>query len=76
MLQRYTNIGGDSSVSAYETGLDWIDVHFSDGSAYRYSHASCGQSNCDQMKRLAAAGDGLNSFIMRRVRKAYERKIR
>lgn len=73
MIQSYANIDGDSSVRAFEIGTTWIDVHFSDGKVYRYSHRSCGQAHCEQMKSLALSGDGLNSYIMRNVRFAYER---
>lgn len=75
-MERYTNIGGDSSVRAFECATDSIIVEFSDGSAYLYTHASCGQNHCEQMKRLARAGDGLNSYIMRNVRRGYARKLR
>jgi hypothetical protein len=76
MMQRYSNVDGDSSVAAYECGQDSITVEFTDGKAYIYTYASCGQANCDQMKRLAASGTGLNSFIMRTVRNHYARQLR
>lgn len=72
----YRDIDGDSNVSAYEYGSDWIQVQFKDGSVYEYTSLSAGQSNIDTMKRLADAGEGLNSFIQRQVRKGYSRKMR
>lgn len=75
-MQRYANVGGGSSVAAYECGSDSITVEFTDGSAYLYTHASCGAANCEVMKRLAATGGGLNSFIMRHVRELYARRLR
>lgn len=75
-MERYRDIGGDSGVSAYETGPDYIRVQFSTGAVYRYTYASAGARNVEHMKRLAAAGDGLNAFINRHVRKGYERKER
>ncbi len=75
-MERYANVDGDSSVAGYECTADAIMVEFTDGSQYLYTHASCGADNCERMKELAAAGEGLNSFIMRHVRKGYERRLR
>lgn len=35
-MQRYLNKGGDSGISAYETGTDFIKVKFNSGSTYKY----------------------------------------
>lgn len=70
------NIGGDSGVSGYELGTDSIKVQFKDGSIYLYNYGSAGAGNVETMKELAAAGDGLNAFINRNVKKAYAAKIR
>ena len=75
-MTRYQDIDGDSNVAAYEYGSDWIHVQFKDGSAYEYTSTSAGQGNIDTMKRLADAGEGLNSHIQRYVRKGYSRKLR
>jgi hypothetical protein len=75
-MKQYRDIGGDSGVSAYEYGADWIQVQFKDGSVYEYTNSSAGQGNIDAMKKFAEAGDGLNSFINTNVRKSYSRKIR
>jgi len=75
-MERYKNVGGDSGVTGYEIGSDYIRVQFSDGSVYLYTYASAGSNNIEQMKKLAKAGKGLNSFINRNVRKSYERKER
>ena len=75
-MERYRNLGGDSSVIAYEIGSNFIRVQFSDGSVYLYTYASAGSHNIEQMKQLARRGRGLNSFIMRNVRKAYARRER
>ena len=73
-MEKYKNLSRDSSVYAYEIGMNYIDVQFNDGSIYRYSYKSAGASNVEQMKRYAQAGDGLGSFIQRNVRKLYEFK--
>jgi len=75
-MKAYRKIGGDSAVSGYEYGADWIHVQFRDGSVYEYTSTSAGQGNIDTMKRLADRGNGLNSFIHRNVKKRYSRKIR
>lgn len=75
-MERYRNRGGDSGIVAYEIGPDSITVMFSDGAVYLYTYQSAGSANIERMKRLAIAGEGLNSFINRRVRKRYARKLR
>ena len=73
-MQTYKNLNGNSNVSAYEIGENYIDVTFN-GTAkiYRYSYNSAGVSNVETMKSLARQGSGLNSFIMRNVRTLYEK---
>jgi hypothetical protein len=73
-MERYRDIDGDSGVAEYEQGTDYIRVKFKDGSVYLYTYASAGSNNIEEMKRLAAAGDGLNAFINKNVRKRYARK--
>jgi len=71
-MENYKNLDGDSTVMQYEIGNDYIIVKFSDGKYYKYSYASAGSVNVEQMKKLATYGEGLNSFIMKNVRKNYE----
>jgi hypothetical protein len=75
-MERYKNLGGDSGVSAFEIGDGSITVLFNDGSEYLYTNQSAGSSNIAEMQQLAKAGQGLNSFINRVVRKGYARKLR
>lgn len=75
-MEIYKNLGGNSNARAYEIGSDSITVQFGDGSIYLYTYRSAGQSSIEHMKSLAVQGRGLNSFIMRHVRKGYESKIR
>ena len=72
IVEKYKNLSLDSSVYAYEIGMNYIDVQFCDGSIYRYSYRSAGSFNVEQMKCYAQAGNGLCSFIQRKVRKLYE----
>lgn len=75
-MERYKNIGGDSGVAAYEIGQGSITVQFKDDAVYLYNNQSAGNANLTEMQRLAAAGQGLNSFISRVVRKDYAQKLR
>jgi len=75
-MEKYLDINNDSGISAYEINDNFIHVKFRDGCIYEYTSSSVGRSNLDTMKRLAQSGDGLNSFIMKRVKKEYSRKWR
>ncbi len=72
-MERYRNSGGDSGVSSFEIGTDYITVRFS-GSirTYRYSYRKAGQHHVETMKRLARSGSGLNSNINRYVKILYD----
>lgn len=73
-MPRYKNSSGDSGIRSYETGLDYIDVQFADGFTYRYTYSSAGRNNVEEMKLLANAGQGLNSFINQYVKHDYSSK--
>ncbi len=75
-MEQYRNLGGNSGVTAYEIGSDFIKVMFKDGSLYLYNYESTGQQDVETMKELATAGTGLNSFISSKVRKRYAAKLR
>ena len=75
-MERYANNGGGSNVVAYEIEQSSIKVQFGDGSIYLYTSQSAGTGNLENMKKLAKAGQGLNSFISRVVRKDYASKLR
>lgn len=72
-MERYKNSGGDSGVSSYEIGSNYITVKFSGNiRAYRYSYRKAGQYHVEAMKRLAQSGSGLNSYINRYVKNLYD----
>jgi len=71
-MHYYSNLSGNSSVVAYEYGADFIRVQFNSGYPYVYSYHSAGRNNVEEMKRLANVGQGLCSFINRRVKYNYE----
>lgn len=74
-MERYKNLGGNSNVVSYAIGNGEITVQFEDGSIYLYTNQSATPANIAEMHRLARAGQGLNSFIGRVVKKGYARKI-
>jgi len=41
-MERYKNIDGDSGVTGYEVGADFIRVQFSTGAVYLYTYESAG----------------------------------
>ena len=73
-MERYANRGENSGVRGYSIAEDYIDVMFSTGAVYRYSYGSAGVAKVEEMKRLAVAGQGLNSYIMRHAKFNYELK--
>jgi hypothetical protein len=75
-MQRYANLGLTSGIRSFQTGSNLIDVQFSDSAIYRYTYASTGSGNIEQMKMLALSGQGLNSFISRYIKKNYAVKLR
>ena len=73
MAMIYGNMSGSSGVHSYDVGPDWIEVTFRTGKrrTYRYTYASAGKSDVEFMKRLAAAGFGLNGYINKHVKHKY-----
>ncbi|MFI5161218.1 MAG: hypothetical protein ACHQHN_08065 [Sphingobacteriales bacterium] len=74
-MESYADNNGDSGISGYEIGGNYIRVQFKPEVIYEYTYASAGPGNIEMMKSLARSGDGLNSFINTNVKKAYSRRI-
>lgn len=72
---RYKNISGKSGVLSYEIHRDHILVKFNTGKVYLFNYIKPGILIVDQMKRLATSGLGLNTFIIKSVRKNYYKKL-
>lgn len=62
-MKAYRDINGDSGVSAYDYGNDWILVQFKHGGKYEYRASTIGTTHIETMKSLADSGDGLNAYI-------------
>lgn len=73
-MERYQNLEGDSGVTSYESGADYIKVQFRNGVTYVYDHVKPGAEHVEHMKELARAGRGLSTYISRHVRTAFARK--
>ncbi len=73
-MEQYKNLGSNSGIRAYEIGSDFVRIRFSSGAEYLYTYQSAGSANIEEMKRLAYAGVGLNSFIMLNVKTQYAGK--
>lgn len=71
-MERYRNSSGNSGVSAFEIGNDYIKVRFSSGSIYSYSYRKAGSMHVEKMKSLARSGSGLNSYINSYVKFKYD----
>ena len=75
-MEPYREWDNDSGVRAFEISEGQIDIQFKTGAVYRYTSTSVGSANLDQMVALARAGEGLNSFINRVVKKRYSSRLR
>ncbi|WP_310378212.1 hypothetical protein [Flavobacterium sp.] len=73
-MERYRNSSGNSGVSGYEIGNDYIRVKFTGNSkTYQYSYqGKAGKNHVDNMKSLARSGSGLNSYINSYVKFKYD----
>ena len=74
-MKVYRDLDNDSGVRAYEIGEESITVRFKTGAVYLYNYLSTGALHIEQMKRLAEAGDGLNSYIGRKVKGNYAKRL-
>ena len=72
MIEFYSNLGGNSSVRAYEIMPTAIRVQFYNGKWYTYSYSKAGRDHVEQMKLLACNGMGLCSYIQRNVKFLYD----
>lgn len=72
-MQRYLNLSGNSGVTHYEIGADYVLVKFRGvRKPYRYSYAGAGKEHVERMKVLAAAGRMLGTYISQNVHDDYD----
>lgn len=75
-MKTYDNLGGDSSVVAYDYNSQVIKVQFDDGWIYEYEASKIGAADFQQMISLADSGRGLNRYINLYIRKRFSNKYR
>lgn len=75
MFTRYGDLDGNSGVTAYELGPDFIKVRFIDGETYLYNSVRPGAAHVARMKALATRGRGLASYINKHIRKNHAGKL-
>lgn len=73
-MQPYANKSGKSGIVAYEITADSIIVQFRDDWKYVYNTVTPGAVMLAQLKNLAQAGSGLNSYISSTVKKNFANK--
>lgn len=55
--------GKPSGIKGYMYGDDYITLYFTSGAVYTYTVNSCGSVHIENMKRLADAQSGLNTYV-------------
>jgi len=68
-MERYVNYTGDSSITHYELGDEFILIKFKKG-IVEYRASSNSQEHIDEMKTRAKKGIGLHRYIMKNKIKA------
>jgi hypothetical protein len=71
---RYANRNGNSAISEYEAGPDFIKVRYGRGPIYVYDYGRPGSVHVEAMKRLASAGSGLATYISQNIKKNFARR--
>lgn len=69
-MKQYAKVreSGESGITAFETGRDFIRIMFVSGPTYRYSYDRPGNFHVEKMKKLALSGQGLATYINKHVR--------
>jgi hypothetical protein len=74
-MKSYKNLSGNSGVTAFGIGKNYIDIKFKDDFIYRYNEIKPGKHSIEIMKKLADKGEGLSTFISQHVKDNYFSKI-
>ncbi|MCK9618029.1 MAG: hypothetical protein M0R21_09375 [Lentimicrobiaceae bacterium] len=63
-MEIYKNLSGNSGITHYEIGEDYIDVKFIDNpTIYFYCNKKISKAHINKMKDLAKKGKGLCTYI-------------
>lgn len=71
----YQEASDESGIASYRITPTTIVIAFKHGGVYLYNHAHPGRVHVQAMQKLAAAGDGLNTYINQHVRENFARKL-
>ena len=71
-MKKYKNLAGNSGVSYFEIGKDYIKIRFATGGVYTYSYQKAGKAHVENMKTLAVRGAGLSTYISRNTSALYD----
>jgi len=75
-MKPYRDRSGNSGVSLYETGPEWIKLKFKTGDyIYLYDYTKPGKIHVEKMKALAVRGEDLATYVNKYVRDDYHFKI-
>lgn len=75
-MEPYKDLTGNSGVTAYEISDNGISIEFNHDTVYLYTNASTGKRRIEKMKRLAADGKGLSTYISQTVKEKFEAKLK
>ena len=75
LFRRYGNRDGHSGVVSYAMLDGGIAVRFVDGAVYLYDQDCPGPAHVARMKTLARSGQGLATYISRRVGRRYTARL-
>lgn len=75
-MKKYHGHNRDSGIDAYEIGDDSIILRFKNGTEYLYTYLKPGKAHVDEMKKRAASGDGLNTYLNQHVREKFEKRLK
>lgn len=67
--------GGNSGVSAFNIGPNFIIIQFKSGDRYLYNYVAPGRRHVEEMKKLAARNSGLATYINQHVRELYAARL-
>ena len=76
-MERYKDKHGNSGVTHYSTGEDFIAIKFKNKSGeYIYDYETNGKEHIEAMKKLAREGRGLSTYISQHpeVKNYFKRK--
>jgi hypothetical protein len=74
-MNTYHDHHGNSGVSAYNIGPNFIIVQFKSGERYLYNYVTPGRKQVEAMKKLATRNEGLSTYISQHVRDHYAAKL-